>query len=71
MTNGNYIEKYGTLFKHLKNDGCWYTLQFYPIFLVKRLIFVISLILLEGIPEVQCNIFIFSSLCVSQFLTHI
>ena len=70
MTNRNYIEKYGTLFKHLKNDGCWYTLQFYPIFLVKRLIFVISLIILEGIPEVQCNIFIFSSLCVSQFLSH-
>ena len=65
ITNENYVNKYGTLFKHLKNDGCWYTLQFYPIFLVRRLIFVSLLIILEGIPEAQCNIFIFSSLCVS------
>lgn len=63
--NEVYVKRYGTLFCHLKDDGCWYTLQFYPIFLVRRLAFVLSLIVLEGVPEVQCNVFIFSSLCVS------
>ena len=65
--NEEYIRKYGTLFKHLKVDWKWYQLQFYPIFLVRRLVFVILLISLEGYPEIQCNVFIVSSLGVSRF----
>ena len=63
--NDTYVKRYGTMFIHLKNDGCWYKLQFYPIFLIRRLIFAASLIILENIPEIQWNIFILSSFGVS------
>ena len=69
IDNETYVKRYGTMFKHLKHDGAWYKQQFYPAFLVRRLVFAISLIALEGIPEIQWNIFILSALLVSICLT--
>ena len=63
--NELYLKRYGAMYKNLKQDHSWYHLQFYPIFLLRRFVFVMFLILLEGLPEIQWNIFIFSSLLVS------
>ena len=69
IENEAYVKRYGTMFKHFKHDGVWYKLQFYPTFLVRRLVFAVSLIALENNPEIQWNIFILSSLLVSIRLT--
>ena len=66
--NELYLKRYGAIYSNLKQNHEWYHLQFYPIFLLRRLVFVLSLILLEIVPEVQCNLFMLSSLLVSFLL---
>ena len=63
--NETYLKRYGTVYRDFKQDHAWYCLQFYPIFLLRRLIFASTLIILEGYPEIQWNIFIFSCITVS------
>ena len=64
--NENYLKRFGTMYENLKNDKGWEYLEFYPLFLFRRFIFVQLLILLEGYSEIQWNIFITSSLMVSK-----
>lgn len=63
-TNEKYAKRFGTMYLTLKLDGHWALHQFYPLFLLRRLIFVIMVIVLEGWPEIQCNIFITTSFMV-------
>ena len=63
--NETYLKRYGTFYRDFKQDHAWYCLQFYPIFLLRRLVFASMLIILEGYPEIQWNIFIFSCITVS------
>ena len=60
--NSIYLKRYGTLYEEFKCDHAWYWIQFYPIFLFRRMVFASVLIILEGYPEIQWNTFIF--LCV-------
>ena len=64
--NQNYIRRYGTMYEELKIGKGWEYLQFYPVFLLRRLTFVLLLILLEGYSLIQWNIFIVSSFLVSN-----
>jgi cysteine-rich repeat protein len=59
--NTLYLKRYGTLYKDFKTDREWYTFQYYPLFMVRRLIFVLFLIVFIDYPFVQCNFFIFFS----------
>ena len=66
--NELYLKRFGAMYSKLKQDHEWFHLQFYPIFLLRRFIFVLNLILLEIAPEVQCNLFVLSSLLVGFLL---
>jgi cysteine-rich repeat protein len=59
--NSLYLKRYGTLYRDFKRNKEWYWVQYYPIFLFRRMIFVIFLIVLLEHPEVQINAFIFFS----------
>ena len=50
-----YMKRFGTMYKELRLDREWYLFQYYPIFLVRRLIFVVFLIIMLSYPEIQCN----------------
>ena len=50
-----YMKRFGTMYKELRLDREWYLFQYYPIFLVRRLIFVVFLIVMLSYPEMQCN----------------
>ena len=63
--NETYIKRCGTMYDELIHDKGWEYLQFYPVFLIRRLIYVILLIVLQGHSEIQCHIFIVSSFLVS------
>ena len=53
------MKRYGTVYKDLKQSSKhWYTIQYYPMFLVRRLIFILFLIFVTDYPEAQCNCFI-------------
>ena len=60
-----YLQRYGTMYRDLRNDGHWCNLQFYPVFLLRRLVFAGVIVLLTERQELQCNIFSLSSLFVS------
>jgi hypothetical protein len=68
ITNENekYLQRYGTMYKELKQTEKWYHLLYYPIFLARRLVFVGLLVLLPGYQEIQMNIFILSTFLVSK-----
>jgi hypothetical protein len=59
--NPIYLKRYGTIYRDFKKHKEWYCLQFYPIFIMRRMIFVVFLIVLLEYPEVQWNAFIFFS----------
>jgi len=63
--NSSYIKRFGTMFVDFKTDRQWYCFQFYPLFLVRRLVFVTLLIVMTNYPEVQCNCFTLFCLIVS------
>jgi cysteine-rich repeat protein len=63
--NKKYLRRFGTMYADFKtNDPLW--VQYYPIFLFRRLIFVGFLILLIDHSEVQVNAFIGFSCMVSS-----
>jgi len=64
--NERLLKRYGTMYADFKTNGAWYQFQYYPIFLVRRFIFVIGLVLLIEYPEIQCNSFIVYSILVSN-----
>ena len=51
----------------LKQDKEWYITLFYPIFIARRFIFVVWLVLLVAYTETQLNLFIFSTSLVSLY----
>ena len=63
-----YLKRFGTIYEEFKWDHAWYWTQFYPIFFLRRLIFAWVLIVFEGYPEIQWNIFIASWIMVIQML---
>ena len=63
--NEKLLKKYGTMYADFKTKGAWYHFQYYPIFLVRRFIFVMGLVFLIKYPEIQCNCFIVYSVLVS------
>ena len=62
--NDVYIKKFGTMFKDFKTNKEWYHFQFYTFFMLRRLIFVVMLILMENYEQIQSNIFILLSIMV-------
>ena len=58
-----YIKRIGNLFTELRNDR-WYQIQFYPIFLARRLFFILLIIFWSSYSEIQMNMFILSTLLV-------
>ena len=60
-----YNKKFGTMYNCCKTDSHWSCMMFYPLFLIRRMIFVVILIAFTGRPEIQCNIFIITSFMVS------
>ena len=63
--NELYIKRFGTMYEELINNKGWEYLQFYPVFLTRRLVFVILLLAFQQYSEIQCHIFTTSSLIVS------
>ena len=63
--NEDYAKRFGTIYEELTHDRGWEYMQFYPVFLLRRLAFLVLLIGLQGYSEIQCNIFIVSLLLVS------
>ena len=63
--NETYAKRFGTMYEELIYDRGWEYMQFYPVFLLRRLVYVVLLIGLQGYSEIQCNIFIVSSFLVS------
>jgi cysteine-rich repeat protein len=66
--NSMYLKRFGTLYRDFKRNKEWYWVQYYPIFLFRRMVFVIFLIVLLEYPEVQINAFIFFSWAVSVYI---
>ena len=58
-----YIKRIGNLFTELRNNQ-WYQIQFYPIFLARRLFFIWLIIFCSRYSEIQMNMFILSTLLV-------
>lgn len=69
IANGNekYLKRFGTIYADFKLDHEWYWFQYYPLFLLRRLIFVVFLICLLNYTEVQCNCFLLTSLMTFMF----
>lgn len=59
--NPEYLKKFGTMYKDFKVHKEWYLFQYYPIFLLRRLIFVGFLVVMIEYPSTQCNCFILFS----------
>ena len=55
------------MYQDFKTDKEWYTVQYYPLFMVRRLVFVVFIVVLIDFPEVQCNCFILFSCIVSEY----
>jgi cysteine-rich repeat protein len=68
--NKQYLKKYGTMYRDFKIHNEWYLFQYYPIFMLRRLVFVFFLIAFFKYPSVQCNFLIFWSGLVSAILTN-
>ena len=63
--NSNYLKRFGTMYADFRVDNHWVWFQYYPIFLIRRFVFILFLIVLTDYPEVQCNFFILFSMLVS------
>jgi proprotein convertase subtilisin/kexin type 5 len=68
--NKQYLKRFGTMYRDFKVHKEWYLFQYYPIFMLRRLIFVFFLIAFFKYPPVQCNLLIFCSGLVSAVLTN-
>jgi hypothetical protein len=66
-----YLNRFGTMYTDFKTKKQWYTTQYYPIFMVRRLLFVLLLILLIDYPEIQINTLILSCSLVSHYFIFI
>jgi len=62
--NPVYLKRFGTMYGNLKQTRSWYHYQYYSIFLIRRLLFVVFLIFASDYPELQCNVFIMLTLMV-------
>ena len=51
--NERYLKRFGTMYAELKQDKEWYCIQFYPIFLIRRLVFILFLIFMISQTEMQ------------------
>jgi cysteine-rich repeat protein len=69
--NITYLKRFGTIYKDFRTDKEWYKFQYYPIFLLRRLIFAIFLIVFLDYPELQWNSFILLSSIVSDVIWHL
>ena len=65
--NKTYLRRFGTMYQDFKTNKEWYMVQYYPIFMIRRLVFVIFIVVLIDYPEIQCNCFILFSCLVSSF----
>ena len=65
-----YIKRMGGLFLELRNDK-WYQTQFYPIFLARRMFFILLIIFASSYSQVQMNLFILTTLLVSFIAKYI
>ena len=63
-----YLKRFGTMYSNFKLKGSWFWIQYYPIFLLRRFIFVNFIIIAVNYPEFQCNSFILFSVLVSFML---
>jgi cysteine-rich repeat protein len=66
--NKRYLKRFGTMYRDFKVHKEWYLYQYYPIFMLRRLVFVFFLIAFFKYPSVQCNFLIFCSGLVSAVL---
>ena len=39
--NKTYLKRFGTMYQDFKTNGKWYQVQYYPLFMIRRLIFVV------------------------------
>ena len=62
--NPVYLKRFGTMYQNFKLKGSWFSMQYYPIFLLRRLIFASFIIIAINYPEFQCNSFTFFSVVV-------
>ena len=60
-----YLKRFGTMYSNLKLKGSWFWMQYYPIFLLRRFIFVNFIIIAVNYPEFQWNSFTLFSVLVS------
>ena len=69
--NELYLKRYGTMYKHMNEEASWANTMFYPLFMVRRAILVLSIIFLTDYPEAQWNLFILFSFMVRVYLNKI
>jgi cysteine-rich repeat protein len=65
LENKIYLKRFGTMYKDFKINKEWYLYQYYPLFMVRRLIFIFFLIVFINYPTIQWNFLIFFSGLVS------
>ena len=65
--NDVYLKKFGTMYRDFKTNKAWFHFQFYPLFMMRRMIFVTMLILMSEYEQVQWNSFILLSILVSPY----
>ena len=63
-----YLKRFGTMYKEFKTDREWYHIQYYSAFLIRRLIFIMFLIIMIDHSVLQCNWFIFFWFLVSVLI---
>ena len=60
-----YLKRFGTMYSNFKLNESWFWMQYYPIFLLRRFIFVNFIIIAVNYPEFQWNSFTLFSVLVS------
>ena len=63
-----YLKRYCIM--NMNEQVGWANTMFYPLFIVRRAVFVFSIVFLTNFPEIQCNLFILNSFLVSLFAYH-
>lgn len=66
-----YLKRFGIMYKNMDEQASWTNTMFYPLFMVRRAVFVFSIIFLTNFLEIQCNLFILSSFLVSLLTNHV
>lgn len=61
-----YLKRFGTMYEPFKRKDSWLCMQYYPIFLLRRLVFATFIIAAIDYPEFQCNSFTLFSVSVSR-----